>query len=75
MGGRLLLGRGLRAAGNGLSSRGGKCSPLSRRLQSHPCPLPCRRYIMERATRGLRSLGVANSTDDGATWQLAGLIR
>lgn len=30
---------------------------------------------MERATRGLRSLGVANSTDDGATWQLAGLIR
>ena len=33
------------------------------------------RYIDERASRGLRSLGVANSIDGGATWQLVGLIR
>ena len=33
------------------------------------------RYIAERASRGLRSLGVATSTDGGATWTLTGLIR
>lgn len=31
-------------------------------------------YISERASRGLRSLGVAQSADGGATWQLVGLI-
>jgi H+-transporting ATPase len=33
------------------------------------------RYIAERASRGLRSLGVAKSTNGGATWELVGLIR
>jgi H+-transporting ATPase len=32
------------------------------------------RYITERASRGLRSLGVAKSGDEGATWELVGLI-
>lgn len=32
------------------------------------------RYIAERATRGLRSLGVAKSTNGGASWELVGLI-
>lgn len=32
------------------------------------------RYIAERASRGLRSLGVAHSTDGGASWELVGLI-
>lgn len=31
-------------------------------------------YIAERATRGLRALGVAESHDDGATWLLVGCI-
>ncbi|KAI3423925.1 hypothetical protein D9Q98_009759 [Chlorella vulgaris] len=31
-------------------------------------------YIAERASRGLRSLGVAQSTDGGASWTLVGLI-
>lgn len=34
----------------------------------------CDDYISERASRGLRSLGVANSSDSGSTWQLVGLI-
>ncbi|KAK9806555.1 hypothetical protein WJX73_000387 [Symbiochloris irregularis] len=34
----------------------------------------CDDYINERATRGLRSLGVAKSQDGGSTWQLVGLI-
>lgn len=34
----------------------------------------CDSYIAERASRGLRSLGVAQSTDGGASWQLVGLI-
>lgn len=34
----------------------------------------CDDYINERATRGLRSLGVASSKDSGSTWQLVGLI-
>ena len=33
------------------------------------------RYIAERASRGLRSLGVAQSTNGGASWELVGLIR
>lgn len=37
-------------------------------------PTPESRYIDERATRGLRSLGVAESQDGGATWELTGLI-
>lgn len=31
-------------------------------------------YIAERASRGLRALGVAQSHDKGATWELVGLI-
>ena len=31
-------------------------------------------YIAERASRGLRSLGVAQSADGGASWRLVGLI-
>ncbi len=31
-------------------------------------------YIAERASRGLRSLGVAESSDGGNTWVLVGLI-
>lgn len=31
-------------------------------------------YIAERASRGLRSLGVAQSDDGGASWRLIGLI-
>ena len=31
-------------------------------------------YIDERASRGLRALAVANSSDDGSTWSLVGLI-
>lgn len=38
-----------------------------------PCHHPCR-YIADRASRGLRSLGVAQSLDDGATWELVGLL-
>nr|AQM50087.1 P-type ATPase HA2 [Dunaliella maritima] len=34
----------------------------------------CADYIAERASRGLRSLGVARSDDDGQTWSLVGLI-
>ena len=34
----------------------------------------CNTYIAERASKGLRSLGVAVSRDGGATWHLAGLI-
>ena len=34
----------------------------------------CDDYIAVRASRGLRSLGVARSLDDGQTWQLVGLI-
>ena len=34
----------------------------------------CNDYITERATRGLRSIGVARSWDDGASWELVGLI-
>ena len=34
----------------------------------------CDDYIAERASRGLRALGVAVSHDDGRTWNLAGLI-
>ncbi len=32
------------------------------------------RYMAERASRGLRALGVATSADGGASWQLVGLI-
>lgn len=32
------------------------------------------RYIEERASRGLRSLGVARSADGGASWRLVGMI-
>lgn len=32
------------------------------------------RYMEERAARGLRALGVAKSGDEGASWQLVGLI-
>jgi H+-transporting ATPase len=32
------------------------------------------RYIASRASKGLRSLGVAKSSDGGSTWQLVGLI-
>jgi hypothetical protein len=39
-----------------------------------PPPTFCR-YIAKRASRGLRSLGVGQSSDGGATWQLVGLIR
>ena len=38
-----------------------------------PQSLPAR-YIADRASRGLRSLGVAQSADGGATWELVGLI-
>jgi H+-transporting ATPase len=31
-------------------------------------------YIAERASRGLRAIGVAESSDGGATWALVGLI-
>ena len=31
-------------------------------------------YMEERAARGLRALGVATSADEGASWQLLGLI-
>jgi hypothetical protein len=31
-------------------------------------------YMAARAARGLRALGVAKSGDEGATWQLVGLI-
>lgn len=31
-------------------------------------------YIAERASRGLRSLGVAQSSDGGDSWRLVGLI-
>lgn len=31
-------------------------------------------YIAERASRGLRSLGVAQSSDGGNSWRLVGLI-
>lgn len=34
----------------------------------------CDKYIAERASKGLRSLGVAVSYDDGQSWRLAGLI-
>jgi H+-transporting ATPase len=34
----------------------------------------CDKYIAQRASRGLRSLGVAISADEGASWHLAGLI-
>lgn len=34
----------------------------------------CDGYIAERASKGLRSLGVAVSYDDGQSWTLAGLI-
>ena len=34
----------------------------------------CDSYIIERATRGLRSLGVAKSTNNGSSWRLVGLI-
>ncbi|EIE22120.1 P-type ATPase [Coccomyxa subellipsoidea C-169] len=32
------------------------------------------RYMAERASRGLRALGVATSADGGSSWQLVGLI-
>ena len=32
------------------------------------------RYIQDRASRGLRSLGVAMSADGGASWRLVGMI-
>ena len=31
-------------------------------------------YIAQRASRGLRALGVAQSHDQGTTWELVGLI-
>ena len=31
-------------------------------------------YMEARAARGLRALGVATSADEGASWQLLGLI-
>ena len=31
-------------------------------------------YIQDRASRGLRSLGVARSADGGASWRLVGMI-
>lgn len=34
----------------------------------------CNNYIAERASKGLRSLGVAISHDGGNSWELAGLI-
>ena len=34
----------------------------------------CNDYIHERATRGLRSIGVARSFNDGSSWELVGLI-
>ena len=34
----------------------------------------CNNYIAERASKGLRSLGVAISNDNGNSWELAGLI-
>ncbi|KAK9817909.1 hypothetical protein WJX72_004165 [[Myrmecia] bisecta] len=34
----------------------------------------CESYIEQRASRGLRSLGVAKSLDNGSTWGLVGLI-
>ena len=34
----------------------------------------CNNYIDERASKGLRSLGVATSHDKGNSWELAGLI-
>lgn len=34
----------------------------------------CNNYIAERASKGLRSLGVAVSHDGGNSWELAGLI-
>ena len=34
----------------------------------------CSDYITERATRGLRSIGVARSFDNGSSWELVGLI-
>ncbi|KAK9819692.1 hypothetical protein WJX72_001191 [[Myrmecia] bisecta] len=34
----------------------------------------CMQYIDERASRGLRSLGVARSVDNGVSWELVGLI-
>ena len=34
----------------------------------------CDRYIAERASRGLRSLGVTLSSDGGLSWELCGLL-
>ena len=34
----------------------------------------CDRYIADRASRGLRSLGVCSSVDGGRIWHLVGLI-
>ena len=34
----------------------------------------CDAYIAERASRGLRSLAVATSQNDGQSWKLAGVI-
>ena len=34
----------------------------------------CEEYINERASRGLRSLGVAKSVNGGKSWLLVGLI-
>lgn len=47
----------------------------SRPFLRPPGTCVARRYIAERASRGLRSLGVAQSLDGGASWQLVGLIR
>lgn len=43
-------------------------------LSDNAAKKQCDEYINERATRGLRSLGVAKSTNGGKAWQLVGLI-
>ena len=43
-------------------------------LRDEEAKAACDQYIAERASKGLRSLGVAVSHDDGTSWELAGLI-
>ena len=43
-------------------------------LQDEAAKQAVEQYIADRASRGLRALGVAQSHDQGATWELVGLI-
>eukprot|EP00887_Chlorella_sp_A99_P007731 scaffold20.g7731.t1 len=60
--------------GGKLSTCKGAPQVIRDMLSAEDAKAACDKYIDERASRGLRSLGVAQSTDGSASWILVGLI-